>query len=172
MAIIEGTSVEGLVRLFRDNIWKLHGLLESVVSDRGPQLAAELTKKLNRMLEIKTKLSTAFHSQTDVHIKRINQGLEQCLRFFVDHRQKNQLEWLVLAKFVVMSYASPPIWKLHSCGEFTSKSYKPTFHSGHLSCNMSYGSAATLQVFRLPQRRYSYSTRSSITELLLSVFQH
>jgi len=36
MAIIEGTSVEGLVRLFRDNIWKLHGLLESVVSDRGP----------------------------------------------------------------------------------------------------------------------------------------
>ncbi len=34
MAIIEGTSVEGLVRLFRDNIWKLHGLLESVVSDR------------------------------------------------------------------------------------------------------------------------------------------
>jgi len=36
MAIIEGTSVEGLVRLFRDNIWKLHGLLESVVSDRKP----------------------------------------------------------------------------------------------------------------------------------------
>ena len=35
MAIIEGTSVEGLVRLFRDNIWKLHGLLESVVSNRG-----------------------------------------------------------------------------------------------------------------------------------------
>ena len=105
MAIIEGTSVEGLVRLFRDNIWKLHGLLESVVSDRGPQLAAELTKKLNRMLEIKTKLSTVFHSQTDVHIKRINQGLEQCLRFFVDHRQKNQLEWLVLAEFVVNNKA-------------------------------------------------------------------
>ena len=36
MAIIEGTLVEGLVRLFRDNIWKLHGLLESVVSNRGP----------------------------------------------------------------------------------------------------------------------------------------
>ena len=30
----EGTSAEGLVRLFRDNVWKLHGLLESVVSDR------------------------------------------------------------------------------------------------------------------------------------------
>ena len=29
------TLVEGLARLFRDNMWKLHGLLESIVSDRG-----------------------------------------------------------------------------------------------------------------------------------------
>ena len=53
------------MRLFRDNIWKLHRLPESVVSDRRPQFAAELTKKLNRMLEIKIKLSTAFHLQID-----------------------------------------------------------------------------------------------------------
>ena len=65
VAMTEGTSVEGLARLFRDNVWKLHGLLESVVSNRGPQFAVELTKKLNRMLGIETKLSTAFHSQTD-----------------------------------------------------------------------------------------------------------
>ena len=65
VATIEGTSAEGLARLFRNNVWKLHGLLESVVSDRGPQFAAELTKELNRMLGIKTKLSTAFHLQTD-----------------------------------------------------------------------------------------------------------
>ena len=32
VATIKGTSVEGLVRLFRDNIWKLHGLPESIVS--------------------------------------------------------------------------------------------------------------------------------------------
>ena len=36
MATTEGTSAEGLARLFRDNMWKLYGLLESVVSDRGP----------------------------------------------------------------------------------------------------------------------------------------
>ena len=36
VATTEGTLVEGLARLFRDNVWKLHGLLESVVSDRGP----------------------------------------------------------------------------------------------------------------------------------------
>jgi len=65
VATTEGISAEGLARLFRDNIWKLHGLPESVVSDRGPQFAAELTKELNRMLGIETKLSTAFHPQTD-----------------------------------------------------------------------------------------------------------
>ena len=61
VATTEGTSAEGLARLFRDNEWKLHGLPESVVSDRGPQFAAELTKELNWMLGIKTKLSTVFH---------------------------------------------------------------------------------------------------------------
>ena len=35
VAITEGTSAKGLARLFRDNVWKLHGLLESVVLDRG-----------------------------------------------------------------------------------------------------------------------------------------
>ena len=61
IATTEGTSAEGLARLFRDNVWKLHRLPKSVVSDRGPQFAAELTKELNQMLGIKTKLSTAFH---------------------------------------------------------------------------------------------------------------
>jgi len=65
VATTEGTLAERLARLFRDNVWKLYGLPESVVSDRGPQFAAELTKELNRMLGIKTKLSTAFHPQTD-----------------------------------------------------------------------------------------------------------
>ena len=32
----EKTIVEGLVRLFRDNVWKLHELPEGVISDRGP----------------------------------------------------------------------------------------------------------------------------------------
>ncbi len=64
-------------------------MLESVVSDRGPQFAAELMKKLNRMLEIQMRLSIAFHSQTDGQTERINQELKQYLRFFVEHRQKD-----------------------------------------------------------------------------------
>ena len=61
VATTEGTLAEGLARLFRDNVWKLHGLLESVVLDRGPQFAVELTKELNRMLGIKMRVSTAFY---------------------------------------------------------------------------------------------------------------
>ena len=36
VAITEKTMAEGLARLFRDYVWKLYGLLESVISDRGP----------------------------------------------------------------------------------------------------------------------------------------
>ena len=53
------------------------------------------------MLEIETRLSTAFHSQTDNQIEHMNQKLEQYLQFFVDHRQKYWPEWLALAGFSV-----------------------------------------------------------------------
>ena len=72
----ERTSVEVLARLFRDNVWKLHRLPESIILDKRPQFAVELTKKLNRILGIKTKLSIAFHPQTDGQIERMNQELE------------------------------------------------------------------------------------------------
>ena len=76
VATIERTSAERLARLFWNNEWKLHRLLESVISDRGSQFVAELTKELNRILGIRTKLSTAFHPQTDGQTERINQELE------------------------------------------------------------------------------------------------
>ena len=89
VATTEETLAERLARLFRDNVWKLHGLPKSIVLDRGSQFVAELTKKLNRMLEIKTKLSTTFYPQTDGQTKQMNQELEQYLQFFVDYKQKD-----------------------------------------------------------------------------------
>jgi len=61
----ERTSAERLAWLFRDNIWKLHGLPNSIISDRGPQFVAGIMKKLNQMLGINTKLSTTTHKQMD-----------------------------------------------------------------------------------------------------------
>ena len=79
IATMERTLAEGLARLFRDNVWRLYELPESVVLDRGPQFTVELTEKLNRMLSIKTKLSTTFHLQTDGQTEGMNQELEQYL---------------------------------------------------------------------------------------------
>jgi len=94
------TTAEGLARLFRDNVWKLHGLPESIISDRGPWFAAGIMQELNRMLEIENKILTAFHPQTDGQTKRVNQELEQYLRMFIDHRQEQWPEWLGTAEFV------------------------------------------------------------------------
>ena len=65
VATTEETLAEGLARLFWDNVWKLPGLPESMVLDRGPQFAAELMKELNQMLGIEMKLSMVFHPQID-----------------------------------------------------------------------------------------------------------
>ena len=70
--ITEKTMAEGLARLFRDNVWRLHRLPESIISDRGPEFVAGLMRELNKMLGIKTKLSTAFHPQTDGQTERMN----------------------------------------------------------------------------------------------------
>ena len=45
---------------------------KSVVLDRGPQFVAELTKELNRMLGIETRLSTVFHPQTNRQTEWMN----------------------------------------------------------------------------------------------------
>ena len=44
-------------------------------------------QELNRMLGIESKMSMAFHSQTDGQ-------LEQYLRMFIDHRQEQWPGWL------------------------------------------------------------------------------
>jgi len=95
----EKTSAKGLARLFRDNMWKLHGLPKSVISDRGPQFAAGLMRELNKMLGIESKMSTVFYSQIDGQTERINQELEQYLRMFIDYRQEQWLDWLGMAEF-------------------------------------------------------------------------
>ena len=76
-----------------------------MVLDRRPQFTAEIIKEMNKMLGIEIRLSTLYHPQTDGQIERMNQELEQYLRFFADHRQKNWPEWIVSAEFTVNNKA-------------------------------------------------------------------
>ena len=65
MSTMEKTLVEGVARLFQNNVWKLHGLLKSIITDRGVQFEVEIIKELNNMLEINTKLLIVYHPQID-----------------------------------------------------------------------------------------------------------
>ncbi|GLB45965.1 putative retrotransposable element tf2 155 kda protein type 1-like [Lyophyllum shimeji] len=51
----------GAANLYRKHVWKLHGLPDAFVSDRGPQFVAEFTRELYRLLGIKLSTSTAYH---------------------------------------------------------------------------------------------------------------
>ena len=56
-------------------------------------------KELNRILGVKSKISTTFYSQTNGQIERVNQELEQYLRIFIDYRQEQWSDQLGTAEF-------------------------------------------------------------------------
>jgi transposase InsO family protein len=103
MIIVIPTNMEltamGMARMYRDHVWSKHGLPRKIISDRGPQFAAQFMKDLNKLLGITTNLSTAYHPQTDGQTERINQEIEQYLRVFVNYRQTDWFEWLSCAEF-------------------------------------------------------------------------
>jgi len=106
----EKTLAEGLAQLFRDNMWKLHRLPESIILDRGPQFVVGLIRELNEKLGIKSKLSTVFHPQTGRQTERVNQELEQYLRMFINYRQKQWPEWLGMVKFAYNNKMHSSTW--------------------------------------------------------------
>ena len=58
-------TASGVAWLFRDHVWKLHGLPEEVISDCGTQFVSSFMQNLSQLLGIKVAPSTAYHPQTD-----------------------------------------------------------------------------------------------------------
>src|SRR5882672_2249324 len=92
-------TAAGVAKLFRDHIWKLHGLPEEVISDRGTQFVSNFTRSLSQLLGIRVVASTAYHPQMDGQTEWVNQEVEQFLRLFVNQRQDDWYEWLAIAEF-------------------------------------------------------------------------
>jgi len=92
-------TAEGAARLFLHQVWKLHGLLKCVVSDRRPQFVTCFTRELYRLLEIKLASSIAWHPQTDGQTEHVNQELDQYLQLFVNKWQDNWYDLLSMAEF-------------------------------------------------------------------------
>ncbi|KAG0153731.1 hypothetical protein PDIDSM_2386 [Penicillium digitatum] len=99
-------NAEEVARLYTRHVWKLHGLPNTVVSDRGPQFVAQFWKHLTKRLRITNLLSTAYHPETDGQTERANAVLEQYLRAYVSYLQDDWSEWLPLAEFTANSHYS------------------------------------------------------------------
>jgi len=68
-------SSEGIAKIYRDDIWKLHGVPKKILSDRGPQFASKFIEEFTKVLGTKKQLLTAYHPQTDGQTERINQEI-------------------------------------------------------------------------------------------------
>jgi transposase InsO family protein len=92
-------SSSQLAHIYRDEIWKLHGIPKRIISDRGPQFASMFMKGLCKAIGIERNLSTAYHPQTDGQTERINQEVEAFLRGYINYAQDDWKEWLAMAEF-------------------------------------------------------------------------
>jgi len=68
-------SSEGITKIYRDKIWKLHGIPRKILSDRRPQFTSKFMEELTKALRMKRQLSMAYHPQTDCQMERINQEI-------------------------------------------------------------------------------------------------
>ena len=84
----------GAARLFRDHMWSKHGLPKKVISDRGPQFAAQFMKDLHKLMGVTANILTVYHPQTDRQTEHINQEIEQYLQIFINYRQSDWADWL------------------------------------------------------------------------------
>jgi len=103
------TAVE-TSQLLLDNVWKRIGFPAAIISDRGPQFAAQVTQELWRKLGIKQKLSTAFHPQTDGESERVNQEIEQYLRICGNFQQD---DWATLLPLIEFAHNARPHRSTH-----------------------------------------------------------
>ena len=99
-------DAQGMATLFIDNIFLLQALPNSIVSDRGPQFAADFWRYICVCLGIATLLSTAFHPPTDAQTERINASMEEYLRAHVNYLQDDWVQYLSLAEFAANNQES------------------------------------------------------------------
>ena len=70
---------QGVAKIFRDEIFKLHGIPHKVISDQGPQFISSFMKELYSQLQIEGNPSTAYHPEMDGQMEQVNAWVEQYL---------------------------------------------------------------------------------------------
>ena len=84
-------TAEETGQLQLENLYKQFGLLDKIISDRGPQFTSKLFVELLKLLGITSTLSMAYHLQMDGTTKRVNQEIEAYLSIYCTSHPE---EWL------------------------------------------------------------------------------
>ena len=73
-------SAPTVAKIFMDNVYKLHKLLASVVSDGDPVFLSKFWKELFTIQGVNLLYSSAYHPQTDGQTEIVNKYVENYLR--------------------------------------------------------------------------------------------
>ncbi len=71
--------MEEIIKIYRDDIWKLYRVPKKILSNWGPQFVLKFMEELTKALGTKKQLSIAYHPQTDGQTERINQEIKNVL---------------------------------------------------------------------------------------------
>jgi hypothetical protein len=88
-----------VAQIFMDQVFKLHGMPHSIVSDCDPTFISNFWQEVFKMQGTELNLRTAYHPQTDGQTKVVNKCLETYLRFFSSEKKNHWAQWLPLAEW-------------------------------------------------------------------------
>ncbi len=92
-------SSEDTANAFMLHIFRLHGLPNEILTDRGTQFTSKFWTAICATLKISMKLSSPFHHQTNGLTERVNSVVEQFLRCYSNFKGSNWQNYLFLAEF-------------------------------------------------------------------------
>jgi hypothetical protein len=88
-----------VAHVFLDSVYKLHGLPQTIISDRDRIFTSSFWQELFKLADATLHMSSAYHPQIDGQSERLNQCLEGYLRCFVHSCPKKWATWLPLAEY-------------------------------------------------------------------------
>ena len=96
----ENTSAEVTAKILIQYVFRTHDLFFFIISDRSSQFISFVWQTFCKILDIKCKFFTIFHSETDDQIERVNQNIERQLRQYCNYMQNDWDVWLFMIEFV------------------------------------------------------------------------
>ena len=95
----EKGNAKHLAKVILKEIIANHVIPHSIISNRDKLFTSKFWSTWTRQLGTKIKLSTAYYPRTDGQTKQTNQTLEQYLRHYINFKQNNWIDLLLLAQF-------------------------------------------------------------------------